>query len=63
MKYTNVPLPTPIIKRIDSIISKVGSDYRSRPDYILHHIRNALQKHIENVEQNTTALQDMRKLK
>ncbi|MBW3015519.1 ribbon-helix-helix domain-containing protein [Candidatus Woesearchaeota archaeon] len=44
MKYTNVPLPTPVIARIDEIISNHKHGYRSRPDFILHHIRIALDK-------------------
>ena len=49
MKYTNVPLPTPIIRKIDTIIAKASSDYRSRPDFILHHIRNAIANHFGDV--------------
>ena len=44
MKYTNVPLPTPITAKIDRIIANETNDYRSRPDFILHHIRIALDK-------------------
>ena len=42
MKYVNVPLPSPIIEKIDKIINHESSDYRSRPDFILHHIRVAI---------------------
>ncbi len=44
MRYVNVPLPKPIIDMIDKIIADKTRGFRSRPDFILHHIRNALQK-------------------
>ena len=44
MKYVNVPLPSPIIQKIDRIVGDEETDYRSRPDFILHHIRIALEK-------------------
>jgi len=59
MKYTNVPLPTPIIKKIDALISKESSDFRSRPDFILHHIRNALSKLGDESEKDSIAMSKM----
>lgn len=47
MKYVNVPLPQPIIEKIDAIIADESTDYRSRPDFILHHIRIALDRRSE----------------
>ena len=35
-------------RKIDAIIAEASSDYRSRPDFILHHIRNAIQKYAES---------------
>lgn len=43
MKYTNVPLPAPVVSAIDSIVAEESRGYRSRPDFILHHIRIALE--------------------
>lgn len=45
MRYTNVPLPTPVVQKIDQIISNEANGFRSRPDFILHHVRIALEKH------------------
>lgn len=44
MKYTNVPLPSPVVQKIDQFISNENNGFRSRPDFILHHIRIALDK-------------------
>jgi metal-responsive CopG/Arc/MetJ family transcriptional regulator len=46
MKYTNVPLPTPVVDEIDNIVSEETRGFRSRPDFILHHIRIV----IENIK-------------
>lgn len=47
MLYTNVPLPKPLVDRIDKVVSDPNNSYRSRPDFILHHIRMVLTR-IEN---------------
>ncbi len=53
MRYVNVPLPKPIIKKIDKIVADQENDFRSRPDFILHHIRIALQNRVgQNQLQN-----------
>ncbi|MBW3003150.1 ribbon-helix-helix domain-containing protein [Candidatus Woesearchaeota archaeon] len=44
MRYTNVPLPTPVVQKIDRFIAEEKNGFRSRPDFILHHIRIALDK-------------------
>ena len=58
MKYTNVPLPTPVVQRIDAIISNECNGYRSRPDFILHHIRMALDR-MKHAKQNSDQVSEV----
>lgn len=47
MIYTNVPLPKPFVDKIDQIIAEKGSSYRSRPEYILTHLRQVIERDLE----------------
>lgn len=47
MIYTNVPLPKPFVDKIDQIIADQGSGYRSRPEYILTHLRQIIERDLE----------------
>ncbi len=60
MKYVNVPLPKPIIDLVDKIISDESKGFRSRPDFILHHIRIALKEEDKNALQNTYTMSVLR---
>ena len=47
MLYVNVPLPKPLVDKIDEIISNQENSFRSRPDFILQHIRDVVDKRLE----------------
>lgn len=54
MIYTNVPLPKPFVDKIDQIIAEHGSSYRSRPEYILTHLRQVIERDLEKANQKVT---------
>jgi Arc/MetJ-type ribon-helix-helix transcriptional regulator len=46
MLYVNVPLPKPLVDKIDEIIADESNSFRSRPDFILQHIRDVVDKEL-----------------
>ncbi|MBS3112884.1 hypothetical protein J4418_02290 [Candidatus Woesearchaeota archaeon] len=51
MLYVNVPLPKPLVDKIDEIVADESNSFRSRPDFILQHIRDVVDKRLEQKNQ------------